>query len=230
MVCGPMQGMSKRISWFSRATLTATAPPSFPASMPRGEASVGTLESFDREDDPVFDDDDLADLKARHFFCDAIAESTSSSVRRKALARRENFPRHQWLEPWRRFDEFNAIFAEFVGDRTEDRVRIFFFHAQEQREAAQVGANIKNVFRRDLAGHNTMADAGVLESGNQFGKLADTNPMHGIDQVLKGAIGFAGKTDGNDAFNPGATRLARDFKRQGTATGDDAKGVVHKRY
>src|SRR2546427_9454226 len=69
-----------------------------------GEASVGTLESFDREDDPVFDDDDLADLKARHFFCDAIAESNVFGLfGGKLWPGVKTFPRHQWLEPWRRF-------------------------------------------------------------------------------------------------------------------------------
>jgi len=62
MVCGPMQGMSSAYHVFA-ATLTATAHHFSSEYATAGEASVGTLESFDRRGDPVFDDDDLADLR-----------------------------------------------------------------------------------------------------------------------------------------------------------------------
>ena len=39
-----------------------------------GEARVGAFEALDGEDDSIFDDNELADLKARNFLGDAVRE------------------------------------------------------------------------------------------------------------------------------------------------------------
>jgi len=107
-------------------------------------------------------------------------------------------------EPWRRFDEFNAILRSSSAIAPKTVCAFFFFHAQEQREGAQSG-DIKNVFSARPGRHNTMADAGFLKAEISL-ESWPTRIQCMARPGPQGRDGFAGKTDGNDAFNPRATR------------------------
>src|ERR1035441_3696444 len=226
-VCGPRQGMSKRRSCFSLATLTAMAPPPGPASapprarhgsVPSKASTASTVPSLTRTVCPISRrETSLAMQKPKstsaccaadsfgpswkplpgikgfnhgvasisstpsRFSSSAIAPKTvwaffSRKRNSSARARKSGRISNRQIGTRRSLDQLNALALQLVGNRAEDRVGILFPQAQQQREGAEIGSNIKQALGGDLAGHDAVLDAAVGEGGQHLGKLADLEP------------------------------------------------------
>ncbi len=195
------------------------------------EAAVGALETFDREDGAVFDDDELADFEAGNFAGDAEAElDVGGLCGCRARTELETGGGHEGLEPGRGRDELDAFFLQFLGDAAEEGVGVFFLEAEEESHRAQVGAEVEKIFRRDLAGHHALGDAAFAEGGDEFVELADFEPDEIIDERGERGVGFVVEGDGDEARDAQRAGLAREEEREGAVARDDAEDVRRVRH
>src|ERR1039457_6679493 len=134
-----------------------------------GEAWIGAFKGLNGQHGALFDQDRLADFQARNLFGDAETKVHIRLLRRRQLwPELETTSRHQGFQPRCGLDQLNAVALEFIGNRTEDSVSILFPQAQQQREGAEVGADIKQALGGDLAGHYAVLDAAIGEGGQHL--------------------------------------------------------------
>ena len=134
--------------------------------------------------------------------------------------------RHERREPRRRLDEFHAVLFQFIGNRAENRVRILFLEPHEDPHRAQVGPEIKQVFRRDLAEHDDLLHAPAGERGDHLPELADLDPDDVVHERRERGVALGG--GGDDAFDAGGAGEPGEFQRQRAVAGDEADGFERK--
>ena len=190
------------------------------------EAFVRALKALDGEHRAVFDDHNLADLKAGDFLGDAKAKChVLQLVRGELRTETETAGGHQWFEPRNGFDEFDPVFFQFVGDRTKNGVGVPFFDFEEERHRPQVGTEIEKIFGSDLPDHDALMNIAAGEGGNHLGKLADLEPDDFVHQRGQCGIGLSIKRDGDKAFDTQCAGLPGENQWQETIAGNHSQGV-----
>jgi hypothetical protein len=121
-------------------------------------------------------------------------------------------------------DEFHAVLFQFIGNRAKNRVRIFLLQPQQHAHGPKIGAEVEQVFGRDLAGHDALLHAPAGEGGNHLADLADVEPDEVVHERGERGIGFALGGDGDDAFDAGGAGQPGEFERQRAAAGNEADG------
>ena len=84
---------------------------------------------------------------------------------------------------------------------------VFFSQFEQQAHGAQVGANLEQVLRRNLASHDALGDGVVGERGNHPGKLADFDPDNLVHQTRKFGMGLVFESDRDQPLDPQGTGL-----------------------
>ena len=185
---------------------------------------VGAFEGFDGEDGAVADHDGLSDIEAAHFLGDAEAEG---DVFLNAAARfgsgEVSFGREEFIEEGGGGEEFDAVFGKGVGDGAEEGFGVAFFQLGEKEEGGEVGAEVEEIFRRELARHDGVAGAGFFGVGDKFAELSDPEPAQVIDQSGKGRVGFILERGGTKPSHTATARGLGELERVASVPGDDEK-------
>jgi hypothetical protein len=106
------------------------------------------------------------------------------------------------------------------------------FQPEQQTHCPEIGADIEQVFRRNLAEHHAMPDASLGQSRNHPRKLSDLDPRNFIHERGQLGIRFALECDSYESFNSHTSGLAGKHQRQRPASGDDTArldGLAHER-
>ena len=121
-------------------------------------------------------------------------------------------------------NQIHAVLFQFVRNRAEDRVRVFFLEPHEDAHRAQVGPEIEQVFRRNLAEHDALLHAAAGEGGNHFAELADLEPDDVVHERRERGIGLALGGGADDALDAGGAGEPGELQRQRAVAGDEADG------
>lgn len=142
---------------------------------------VGAFEGFDGEDGAVFHDDGLADVEAGRFFGDAEAEGGVGEFAALEFGTGEVAGGGERIfEKGGRGEEGDTCLREQVGDGSEEGLGVAFLELRENEEGADVGAEIEEIFWRDLPGHDGVGGTGFLRGVGELAELADAEP----DQLI----------------------------------------------
>ena len=174
---------------------------------------VGPFESFNGEDGAVADDDSLPDVEAADFFGDAPAEGDVIVGSEKIV------------EVGGGGEEFDPLFGEGVGHGAEEGFGVTFFELGEKEEGGEVGAQVEEIFRRELAGHDGVAGAGFFGVGEELAELSDAKPTEVIDFGGEGGIGFVLEGGGAEACDTGSAGGGGELERVASVAGDDEKWI-----
>ena len=112
---------------------------------------------------------------------------------------------------------------QFVADRSEDRLRVAPFQSREEQERFPIRAQVEEIFRRDLTGHDGVCDARGVETRNQFA-LTGRRASNGlVDRCRQAIVGLVGEGRGNDLFYPASAGGIGKKTWINAVTGDDAQ-------
>src|SRR5688572_4764260 len=75
---------------------------------------------------------------------------------------------HQRLQPWGRFNKLDAFLSELVRNGAKDRLSILLLQPKQQTHGAQIGSEVEQVLRRDLAEHHTVPRSPSGQRGDHF--------------------------------------------------------------
>ena len=185
----PTTGTSKRMSWFGLATLTiADAGPGEPAG-PRDHL-VGALHRLDRHHGAVLDGNRLPDVETRHGVGHPVAE-LEVRVRLGARLGAGDRPaaREQRREEGRRVDQLDAVVAQHLRDRRDQRVGVPGAQAQEDGQQQAVGHDAgEDLDVLDLPGHHRVGDAGRPEGLDALPQLAEREPVDRGPRLAGGGV------------------------------------------
>ena len=186
---------------------------------------VGAFEALDGKDGAVPDHDGLSDVEAADFFGDAEAEG---NVVMDAAARlrsgKVSLGREELVKVGGGWEEFDAVLGQRVSHRTEEGFGVAFFEFGEEEEGGEVGAEVEEIFRGELAGHDGVAGAGFFGVSDQLAELADAEPAEVIDFGGEGGIRFALESCGAEALDPGPAGRGGELERIASVAGNDEKG------
>ena len=129
------------------------------------------------------------------------------------------------LQPRRGLDQLDPVLFQLIGNGAEDRVRVLFLEPQQQGQRAEVGAEVVEVLRGDLARHDALADAAAGEGGDHLRELADLEPDDLVHQRGERGVGFAFERDGHEPLDPLAAGFSGEDQRQRTIAGDNPQAV-----
>src|SRR6266404_2929466 len=119
---------------------------------PASQASVGPLKGLDCQHGAFFHENRLTDLEARNLLADTKPEVDVLLLFSGQLgAETEAGSRHKRLKPGSGLNEFDAILFQFIGNRAEDSVRIFFFQTHQHSHGPKIGTDVIEILGRDLA-------------------------------------------------------------------------------
>ena len=182
-----------------------------PATSDRALPKSGAIafKALDREDGSFLDDGQLADLEPADFFGYLESETHVFPLfGGEFWAQVETFGGHVRAEPGGGLDEFDPFAAEFLGDRPKDGMGVLGLEFQKEGQSAEVGSDVEEIARSDLARHDTFADFLLLERLNHFSELAHLDPGDVIDEFSQGRVSFAIEGHGDNFAHTHGTGLA----------------------
>jgi len=108
-----------------------------------------------------------------------------------------------------------------VRDCAENGFGIAARELREEDEGFDVGAQVEEIARMDLAGHDGVGRAGFFQNSKQFSELADAQPFEFIDERRERGVGLILKSGGGDPRDARGARGAGHGLRVGAVAGDD---------
>ena len=112
-----------------------------------------------------------------------------------------------------------------IGDCSEERLGIAFLELGQHEQCGEVGAEVEEVFRRDLAGHDGLCRTGLFGVGREFAELSDPQPTQVVHQAGQCRIGLVLERGGAKAFHPLAAGSLGELERIVSVPGDDEKRI-----
>jgi len=192
--------------------------PEFPAA---ADGGVGPVESLDGKDGPLLHDHGLTDVESAHFLRNAMAESDVVEQARFRLGPRDKtFACKMPLQKGGREQEGDAGFFKFVGDRSKERLGIALPELCQQEEGMEVGAEVEEIPRGDLARHHRGSGPALLGGIDESAELADAHPLDLIHESGKRGIGLSLESGCNHFGNAGFSGALRRKAGIGAVTGD----------
>ncbi len=183
---------------------------------------VGAFEAFDGEDGAVADDDGLPNVEAADFFGDAEAEGDVVVDAGAGFGAGEvSGGGEEFVKEGGGGEEFDAVFGKGIGDGAEEGFGVAFFELGEEKEGGEVGAEVEEIFRGELAGHDGVVATGFFGVGEELAELADAEPAEVIDFGAEGGVGFVLEGGGEEAGDAGAAGGGGELERVASVAGDD---------
>ena len=193
-----------------------------PGKMPRaGDHLVGAFHRLNRHDGLVLHGNGLADVEPGDLVRYPVAER---EVLLLFLGRRPSRQhagrREQRREERGRVHQLDAVFAQHVGDRADDAVRVSRHQlAQDLRHRpVRCDAERKDLGVLDLAGHDRVRDARLLEQADAGAELPERDPVNLAARPLRrvGQFGerlFLRRDDGDVVAGARAASRTRNGNR-----------------
>ena len=185
---------------------------------------IGALESFHGEDGAIADYDGLADIEATDFFGDAKTErDIIIGPAPRGWSGKMSYGGEKFLEERGCGKKFDARFGELIGDRTKKCLGIAFLEFGQHEKRGEVGAEVEEIFRGNLSGHDGLTGAGLFRVGDEFAELSDPQPPEVVDQAGQCRIGFVLEGGGAKALYPPSARGLGELEWIASIPGDDEK-------
>ena len=140
---------------------------------------VCALHRFDRHHGRGLHGDRLADVEPGDRIGHRVADvQVGLLICRGAAGREHAFTRQEGRQEGRGVDELDALLAEDVGDRRDQRVGALRLESHEHAEQRHVGHDVGEELRvLDLAGHDRLAHSGVLQEADALPQLPERDPV-----------------------------------------------------
>lgn len=162
------------------------------------DGGVGAVVAFDGEDGAFFDDEGLADVEGGDLFEDGPGEVDIAAEVAGGLGAGDPAGRgEEVFEVGGGGEEADTGGGEGVGDGAEEAFGVAFLKAGQEEKGFEVGAEVEEAARGDLAGHDGAVDASLAEEIEEAAELADAHPA--------GLVGCLGEVGGGLALEGGET-------------------------
>src|SRR6266404_5560308 len=218
IVSTPITGTSKRTSWFGFATLIITAP-SRASAPPRLIASFVPSNASTARTVPFFTTT-VCPMSSR-----AISFAIFFLASTKLCSRDQSRRRKTLLEKGRCRQKIDIYPGQFICNRRKDGFRVALFEFTQKHQRFQIRTQIKQVFRRDLSGHDRVMDFVLIKKLQEPIELSDAHPLDQIDMLCEDGIGLVSKRGRNYFFY---TSFSRRISKQSwiyAVSGDNSQDV-----